>query len=212
MSLAATSESEVESLKRAAGSSGEKRRKVPEPVRDWRPRDAFETAEGFVAHAVRYLVSKWSSWLQDGTLKSSSYACANPSVGTAILSETNLAEAFRGVEVFCERLSLREVPADLCRHLEEFCNCTGSREYVQANKAYMEIVMGSRKWQSDVPYLVDGNRNGPSVVQNVAERLNKKMENPLDVAGIRDHTVLLRRLLTVAQAALPNDDPSKNNG
>ena len=46
-------------------------------------------------------------------------------------------------------------------------------EDVQANKAYMEIVMGSRKWQGDVPYLVDGNRNGPSVVQNVAERLNK---------------------------------------
>ena len=71
----------------------------------------------------------------------------------------------------------------------------------------MDIVMGSRKWQGDVPYLVEagrpaehekpplteewystwniletrllqGNRNGPSVVQNVAERLNKKNSEP----------------------------------
>ena len=44
----------------------------------------------------------------------------------------------------------------------------------------MDIVMGSRKWQGDVPYLVEGNRNGPSVVQNVAERINKGNANPLD--------------------------------
>lgn len=46
----------------------------------------------------------------------------------------------------------------------------------------MDIVMGSRKWQGDVPYLVEGNRNGPSVVQNVAERINKVNANPLDAA------------------------------
>merc|ERR1711904_468240 len=111
-----------------------------------------------------------------------------------------------------ERISLREVPGDLCQNLEEFCSCVGAREYVQANKAYMEIVMGSRKWQGDVPYLVEGNRDGPSVVQNVAERVNKSNSNPLDVAGIREHTVVLRRLMSVAQAAQPNVDPSKNNG
>ena len=67
---------------------------------------------------------------------------------------------------------------------KEFCSCVGEQEYVKANKAYMDIVMGARKWQGDVPYLVEGNRNGPSVVQNVAERINKINSNPLDTSDL----------------------------
>ncbi|CAE8624153.1 unnamed protein product, partial [Polarella glacialis] len=178
---------------------------------EWRPREGFETPEGFVVHASKYMAANWVRWLRDGTLA----ACAeklDPEAQKVILADASAKEATRGVRVFCERLSSMEVPKDLSRQLEEFCSCIGAREYGQANKAYIEIVMGSRKWQGDVPYLVEGNRNGPAVVQSVAERLNKTNKNPLDEAGIRDHAVLLRRLLKVCQAVLPNAEPSKNCG
>ncbi|CAE7398930.1 SLU7 [Symbiodinium microadriaticum] len=182
----------------------------PEVKLTWRPRDDFETAEGFIIHSSKFLASQWLRWLQDGKLSEVAEKF-DPDVRKVLLSESAAKEACQQVRRFCERLDDR-VPVELSQPLEDFCGCIGSREYVRANKAYMDIVMGSRKWQGDVPYLVEGNRNGPSVVQNVAERLNKTNANPLDQAGIRDHAVVLRRLLKVAQAVLPNEDPSKNCG
>lgn len=205
-------ESEAESA--MAASEDDRQRESDrraQEVLHWKPRAEFETPEGFVVHTVRYLARSWQRWVHDGSLEAGTKT-ANLDVRKVLLSVPAAVEAAANVEVLCERLSLREVPKDLIRHLEEFCTSIGDQEYAQANKAYLEIVMGSRKWQLDVPYLVDGNRNGPSVVQGVAERLNKESSNPLDAAGIRDHTVLLRRLLSVAQAASPNPDPSKNCG
>eukprot|EP00929_Paragymnodinium_shiwhaense_P021300 TRINITY_DN13929_c2_g1_i2.p1 TRINITY_DN13929_c2_g1~~TRINITY_DN13929_c2_g1_i2.p1 ORF type:complete len:258 (+),score=46.86 TRINITY_DN13929_c2_g1_i2:198-971(+) len=180
-------------------------------VTAWKPREDFETAEGFIAHAARFLASQWRQWLEDGVATKRASA-VDPAVAKVLTSTATAHSVAKGIEVICERLAAREVPAELVGHLEEFCNQVGVREYAQANKAYMEIIMGKRKWQGDVPYLVEGNRNGPAVVQNVAERLNKTNANPLDAAGIRDHVVSLKRLLTVAQAVQPNADPSKNSG
>uniref|UniRef100_A0A6T1P4S8 Prp18 domain-containing protein n=1 Tax=Alexandrium monilatum TaxID=311494 RepID=A0A6T1P4S8_9DINO len=180
-------------------------------VTDWRPREEFETAEGFVAHAARFFASRWRRWQEDGSAGRRA-AGVDPTVAKVLISSSTASEVARGIEVVCERLGARAVPVELVEHLEEFCSHVAAREYAQANKAYMEIIMGRRKWLADVPYLVEGNRNGPSVVQNVAERLNKTNSNPLDEAGIRDHAVCLKRLLTVSQAVQPNEDPSKNCG
>mmetsp|Transcript_38907 Transcript_38907/g.108135 ORF Transcript_38907/g.108135 Transcript_38907/m.108135 type:complete len:262 (-) Transcript_38907:36-821(-) len=177
------------------------------------PRECVPRPQGFVSHSARCLAARWRAWLTDGSLaEAARQSRLSGEVARVLLSEAAAAEAARGVARFCERLASCEVPADLARNLEEFCTCIGAREYAAANRAYLEIVMGSRKWQTDVPYLVEGNRNGPSVVQSVAERLNKGMSHPLDAAGIRDYTVLLRRLLSVAQTVHPNADPSKNCG
>eukprot|EP00435_Cladocopium_sp_Y103_P062420 s187_g24.t1 len=177
----------------------------------WRPRGDFETSQGFVVHASIYLASQWLKCLQDGTL-STRADCFDVDVRKVLLSEQAAKESLEQVKKFGRRLDDGKVPQKLAQSLEEFCSCVGEREYVKANKAYMDIVMGARKWQGDVPYLVEGNRNGPSVVQNVAERINKVNSNPVDEAGIRDHAVLLRRLMKVAQVVRPNEDPSRNCG
>mmetsp|Transcript_43379 Transcript_43379/g.114736 ORF Transcript_43379/g.114736 Transcript_43379/m.114736 type:complete len:265 (+) Transcript_43379:45-839(+) len=190
--------------------SGAKRDSLPS-VLEWRPRDEFETQEGFIVHATRYMATCWRTWLRDGTLANNVKA-AGPDMAKVLLSEANALAASRGVEVICQRLDAGEVAPEITRHLEEFCLQVGAREYADANKAYMEMVFGNRKWQGDVPYLVDGNRNGPSVVQGIAEQINKKNTNPLDAAGIRDHTVQLRRLMAAVQAVRPNENPSRNNG
>ena len=177
----------------------------------WRPRADFETAEGFVVHASIYLAFQWLKCLQDGTL-STKADCFDVDARKILLSEQGAKESLEKVKQFGRRLDDGKVPQKLSQSLEEFCSCIGEKEYVKANKAYMDIVMGARKWQGDVPYLVEGNRNGPSVVQNVAERINKINSNPVDEAGIRDHAVLLRRLMKVAQVLRPNEDPSRNCG
>ena len=151
----------------------------------WRPRGDFETSEGFVVHASIYLAFQWLKCLQDGTL-SARADCFDVDVRKVLLSEQAAKESLEQVKKFGRRLDDGKVPQKLAQSLEEFCICVGEREYVKANKAYMDIVMGARKWQGDVPYLVEGNRNGPSVVQNVAERINKVNANPVDEAGIRD--------------------------
>eukprot|EP00933_Yihiella_yeosuensis_P028806 TRINITY_DN22613_c0_g2_i1.p1 TRINITY_DN22613_c0_g2~~TRINITY_DN22613_c0_g2_i1.p1 ORF type:complete len:258 (+),score=61.22 TRINITY_DN22613_c0_g2_i1:69-842(+) len=200
-------ESEAEGAESSKANESKEAKELP-PV-EWKPREEFETAEGFVSNTARCLASRWLRWLRDGTLSS---LALDPESKKVLLSETAAKEAVREVEVFCKRLGQMGASGEIMNRLEDFCSSTGAREYVQANKAYMEIVMGARKWQGDVPYLVEGNRNGPAVVQSVAERINKTNSNPLDEAGIRDNAVLLRRLMKVSQAALPNDEPSKNCG
>ena len=37
---------------------------APEPLQ-WRPRADFETREGFVVHASRWLAERWLKWLQE---------------------------------------------------------------------------------------------------------------------------------------------------
>mmetsp|Transcript_3505 Transcript_3505/g.4708 ORF Transcript_3505/g.4708 Transcript_3505/m.4708 type:complete len:257 (-) Transcript_3505:17-787(-) len=177
----------------------------------WKPREDFVIPEDFVSYAARHFVHRWRSWLTDGSLQAASGSLSAES-SKVLLSQASLTEATRLLEIFCRRVRDGKVPKELLEKLEAFCSQVGDRQYLQANKVYMDIVMGTRKWQGDVPYLVEGNRNGPSVVQNVAERINKSNANPLDVAGLRDHTVLLRRLMSVSQAVMPNSDPSLNSG
>eukprot|EP00747_Dinoflagellata_sp_TGD_P168027 gnl/TRDRNA2_/TRDRNA2_193529_c0_seq1.p1 gnl/TRDRNA2_/TRDRNA2_193529_c0~~gnl/TRDRNA2_/TRDRNA2_193529_c0_seq1.p1 ORF type:complete len:198 (+),score=48.80 gnl/TRDRNA2_/TRDRNA2_193529_c0_seq1:290-883(+) len=183
--------------------------KLERLVLEWKARDEFETTEGFVANAVRYFSSRWATCLRDGSLKKSA-AAQNEDRSKVLLSEASVSETRKNMEEFCEILSSKPVGADFAKKLEDFCVYIGQHEYVLANKVYLDIVMGSRKWQGDVPYLVEGNRNGPAVVQSVAEQINKKNSHHLDSAGVRDHTVMLRRLMTVMEAIHPNEDPSKN--
>ncbi|CAJ1354258.1 unnamed protein product, partial [Effrenium voratum] len=132
---------------------------------------------GFIVHATKRLASQWLQWLRDGSLTKQAHLL-EPDARKVLLSEQAARGAVEQVRQFCQRLGNRG-PSELTKPLEEFCSCIGAREYAKASKAYMDIVMGARKWQGDVPYLV---------------------ENPLDEAGIRDHAVLLRRLLKVCQA------------
>eukprot|EP00746_Dinoflagellata_sp_MGD_P080728 gnl/MRDRNA2_/MRDRNA2_32193_c0_seq1.p1 gnl/MRDRNA2_/MRDRNA2_32193_c0~~gnl/MRDRNA2_/MRDRNA2_32193_c0_seq1.p1 ORF type:complete len:275 (+),score=60.79 gnl/MRDRNA2_/MRDRNA2_32193_c0_seq1:81-827(+) len=186
---------------------------VTNPV-DWRPRDSFETIEGFVNYSMQHFVHMWSLWLNDGTLKMSK-ALENPSVAQVILSKKALDEAKKVSEAFGRRLSGREkLGQEKLQHLVQIFQKIQDREYAEANKSYVDLTIGNQKWQLDVPYLVEGNKQGPSVVMGIAEKLNKSgaSASVMDDQEVRAFAMLVRRLLTVIQAARPNSDPSKNVG
>ncbi|CAJ1387355.1 unnamed protein product [Effrenium voratum] len=119
----------------------------------WRSRQDFETSEGFIVHATKHLASQWLQWLRDGSLTKQAHLL-EPDARKVLLSEQAARGAVEQVRQFCQRLGNRG-PSELTKPLEEFCSCIGAREYAKASKAYMDIVMGARKWQGDVPYLVE---------------------------------------------------------
>jgi len=175
---------------------------------EWKPREAFGTAEGFVAHAMRHLAACWTAWLRDGALAAQAPALS-PSAAAVLLSERAAREAVGSVEDFCGRLYQQLLAPDLVAKLEDICGCIHAREYAQANRLYVELTIGARKWLSDLPVFVrfDAKRQDTDV-----RWTPESGRSPLDEAGVRGHVVLLRRLLAVAQAVRPNADPSKNCG
>jgi len=177
---------------------------------EWRPREAFGTAEGFVAHGMRFLALRWAALLRDGSLPTAAgVKTLNPETSSVILSERVAADSVRIVEEFCGRLCERSLGRELVAKLEEICSYTHEREYAQASKAYMDVTIGSRRWLSDVPYSVSFSMQR----QDTEVRWTPDCgSHPVDESGLRDHIVVLRRLLLAAQAAAPNDDPSKNCG
>merc|ERR1719379_49550 len=99
--------------------------------------------------------------------------------------------------------------------LQRVCSAMLDRDYAAANKAYIDLTLGSKTWQSSVPQLVDGNRDGPSVVARVSERLNKEQEKNLsllDDPAMKDSLPYLKRLMTSMQCLRPNADVSRHIG
>ncbi|CAE8718808.1 unnamed protein product [Polarella glacialis] len=176
----------------------------------WRDRSAFETPEGFLAWCVRHLVQSWQAWLTDGSLETwARSAGSGHSSAAAFLSSKCAAEASQCVEDFCRKVAERRLSAELVRKLEEMCISISRREYTHAYKVYMDVTIGSKKWQSNLPCMVNFSA---SRQDTEVQWTPDSGANPVDEAGVRTHIVLLRRLTSVAQALLPNGDPSKNCG
>mmetsp|Transcript_146881 Transcript_146881/g.258880 ORF Transcript_146881/g.258880 Transcript_146881/m.258880 type:complete len:269 (-) Transcript_146881:18-824(-) len=177
---------------------------------EWRPREAFQTSEGFVAHAMRYFALCWKQFLHDGSLRAAvASGQVDSSAASVLLSEKAARGAAVSLEDFGQRLCRRSLPANLVSKLEEMCLCIGAREYAHANKVYMDIAIGAKKWQSETPVFVSFSMQRQDTEVKWTPDCGS---HPVDDAGVREHVIVLRRLLTVAQAVRPNSDPSKNCG
>mmetsp|Transcript_63552 Transcript_63552/g.143460 ORF Transcript_63552/g.143460 Transcript_63552/m.143460 type:complete len:255 (-) Transcript_63552:48-812(-) len=175
---------------------------------DWRPRQEFGSPETYVAHAMQHLALRWQAWLNDGTLAGAAQAMSSSAAGV-LLSERVAKEAKGSVEYFCGRLYQQVLAKEIVSKLEEVCTCIHEREYTKANKLYVDLTIGSRKWLSDLPVFVhfDMKRQDTDV-----KWTPDSGKNPLEEAGLQEHILVLRRLLAVSQMVLPNDDPSRNCG
>lgn len=162
------------------------------------------TAEAYVAHAAVYFACCWERWLADKTLAS----CRRLSAAS-LLSDSAAREAVRCMREFGDKLCEKPLAPELISKLEEMCTCIHEREYAQANKVYMDLAIGAKKWMSAMPVQVSFSmsRQDTEVKWTPGDG-----QDALDESGLRKHLILLRRLLTIAQAVCPNDDPSKNSG
>lgn len=187
----------------SALANSELQRSRPAPT-SWRPRMSFETPEGFVAYTLRHLADCWAL-----SLRGEAVAAVSVKLPPALCAEKVAREAAASVEDFGRRLCQRSLPTTLVAKLEEMCMFISDREYAQANKVYMDLAIGSKRWLTDMPVLVSFSMSR----QDTEVKWTPDCGNhPIDEAGLRDHVVMLRRLLTVAQALRPNEDPSRNCG
>eukprot|EP00931_Biecheleriopsis_adriatica_P057499 TRINITY_DN34121_c0_g1_i1.p1 TRINITY_DN34121_c0_g1~~TRINITY_DN34121_c0_g1_i1.p1 ORF type:complete len:265 (-),score=46.52 TRINITY_DN34121_c0_g1_i1:56-850(-) len=202
--LACPSESEDAGVKKAEINSEEA------TMSEWQPRASFETAVGFLAHSMQHLVHLWQHSLRDGSLAAGLAVQRNAgSTSSSLLSEKAAAEAARTVHDFCKKLGAHRLPAELVGKLEEMCTSISTMEYAHANKIYMDLVIGAKKWQNDMPYMVNFSMSRQDTEVHWTPDSGS---HPVDDAGVRSHVVVLRRLMTVAQALRPNPATSKNCG
>lgn len=199
--LLATSEPEdmVSTPRREAEASSE--------ASEWLPRSSFETSVGFLTHSMQYFLRCWRSGFQDPTTARRLQGLG--SGGSNLTSERSVDEAGRAVEDMCRKLGAQRLSVDLLHKLEEMVVSIGDREYVHANKIYMDLVIGTKKWLNDMPYMVNFSMSRQDTEVHWTPESGS---HPVDEAGLRSHVVVLRRIMMVLQALSPNTDPSKNCG
>lgn len=164
-----------------------------------------------MAHALKHLTSSWSSWIHNGSGEpaAASSRSFHSSLPDVLRSERAAKEAAESVEDFSRRLCQRSLAPTLVGKLEEMCTFISEREYAQANKVYMDLAIGTKRWLTDMPVSVSFSMSRQDTDIKWTPNCGA---NPIDEAGLRSHVVVLRRLLTVAQALQPNENPSKNLG
>ncbi|CAK8993240.1 unnamed protein product [Durusdinium trenchii] len=163
-------------------------------TKSWMPRSSFQTSVGFLAHALQYLLQCWRS---AGT-KSPEFVPR----GDRMPSQKAMDEVDTAIRDLSDKLGAQKLPLVLLLKLEEMVTCIGEKEYTSANKIYMDLVIGSKKWLNDMPYMV----NFSMARQDTEVHWTPQSStDPVEEAGVREHIVALRRLMMALQAGLGNE-------
>lgn len=200
-----------------------------------KPREHFSSAEVFIAYAMQFILDEWRRCIRlplasdqneqrDNATARNRAAEAAATLGGVqgvLRSEAALQQTSRSVKQLRKLVKSQELGADVVEKIEHLCMSMLSKEYQVANKAYMDLALGNRTWQMEVPTLMEGGMTGMNGVERgrmwkqarTAQKMNaSRTSSVMDDAEVKAHMVALRRLLTVAQVMQPNEDPSKNAG
>jgi len=206
-------------------------KKAPEPRdqaagREPEGRERFGSPEEFIANALQFALDEWYRYVSlsiagsDGSARKVRRAVG---VGPeeVLRSEAAMQQTAESVKALRRLLHRQALGREVLDKIEAVCLGMISKEYSEANQAYMNLAIGNKTWHSEVPTLMEGGMGGMSGVERgqmwkqarTAQRLNAaKTKSVMDDEEVRCHVVALRRLLTVAQVIRPNADPSRNAG
>lgn len=231
----------------AEGSSKKRRREcpgkeaafpsAPEEASGREPdgRQFFTSAEEFVAYVLQFVLEEWKRYIKPAVADASDSA-AKKATRTAtaaavaaqtggamgvLRSEAALKQSTQSVKSLRKLLKAQTLGPDVLQKVEQICLGLVSREYAEANQAYMNLAIGNRAWHLEVPTLMESGMTGCTGIERgrlfkqarTAQRLNAAAgQSVMDDDEVRSHIVALRRLLAVSQVIRPNSDPSKNAG
>ncbi|CAK8992550.1 unnamed protein product [Durusdinium trenchii] len=147
-------------------------------TKSWMPRSSFQTSVGFLAHALQYLLQCWRS---AGT-KSPEFVPR----GDRMPSQKAMDEVDTAIRDLSDKLGAQKLPLVLLLKLEEMVTCIGEKEYTSANKIYMDLVIGSKKWLNDMPYMVNFSMARQDTEVHWAPQSST---DPVEEAGVREHIV-----------------------
>jgi len=80
------------------------------------------------------------------------------------------------------------------------------REYAAANKVYMELTMGNKRWQNVMAGAQGLHNKGASIKLIPQSKLNAFDSDP----AAQKYIIALRRLIQFLQYKRPNEDVSKH--
>jgi len=175
------------------------------PPEDLRPRGEVGegSAEEFIEHFVRYAVGAWQRELEGGLL--AARAGRNPELKTFV-SVDALRQAEASLSPLLRQLRQGTVNGEILKHLDEMASRAANREYAAANKAYMELTIGNKKWQNVLAGAQGKHNKGGTVYLMPQSALTAYDSDPV----AQKYMQALRRVILFAQYKRPNDDVSKH--
>lgn len=193
--------------RRAEDSSDSEPRRAREQRVDWSdaPTELAPAGRGaaaLVEHAVRFAVGLWArelEGLQGG---------AGPEAPELqpFRSEDALRQAREALGPLLLQLRGGAVDGEVLARLGEMVRLAAGREYAAANRVYMELTVGNKRWQNVVAGAQGLHNKGASIKLIPQSKLNAFDSDP----AAQRYILALRRIVQFLQYKMPNADVSKH--
>lgn len=193
--------SESESPRRVQGSGGAAVDWSAAPSELLPPGSAGEQqAAVLIEHIVRFAVGAWQRELN--TTPGMDGAPENKAFGSAEM----LRQAQEALTPLLKHLRTGAVEGSVLARLREMLELAAAREYAAANKVYMELTVGNKRWQNVVAGAQGLHNKGASIRLIPQSKLNAFDCDP----AAQKYILALRRIILFLQYTWPNEDVSKH--
>lgn len=164
-------------------------------------------AEAFVEHFVRFAMGAWQRVLESPDSQAlNTIGLSDPEL-EAFRSLQSLQQAEASLEPLIEQLGHGAVNARVLESFVKMASLAVDREYGEAGKVYMDLVLGHKKWNNVYSNFQSMNTNKGARMKIIAQSdLTTYDSDP--VAQRYIHSV--RKLVQIAQIVRPNPDLSKH--
>jgi len=167
--------------------------------------DAQDEKPGaFVAHFVRFAIGAWRRLLE---------STDNPGRGDeegpeAFKNEQSLQEVEAAMVPLMRQLEAAQANPTVIQQLSKMVSLAADREYAEAGKAYVDMVLGHKKWNNVIASYggTSGTNKGARIYVTKQDDLVEFDKDPV----VQKYMQCLRRLVLLTQHVRPNPDTSKH--
>lgn len=158
----------------------------------------------FVDHFVRWVIGAWRREIGSGAkIQSSGLSVSEVEWFN---SEEALLQTQESFATLLRQLEKGDADPHVLSHLERMATLAYEREYAEANKAYMELTMGNKKWQNVFANAQAKHNKGASI-----KVINQSEPTKYDTDPVAQKYIqALRRMVQFTQYKRPNVDTSKH--
>lgn len=152
-------------------------------------------AAALIEHVVRYTVGAWQREL--GNVNANGRAPQNPQGVAAEVSQNAelLKQTRDALTTLLQQLSRGKVESSVLAQLRDMLSYAVSREYAAANKVYLELTMGNKRWQNVVAGAQGLHNKGAKITLIPQSKLNAFDSDP----AAQKYILGLRRLIQFLQ-------------
>uniref|UniRef100_A0A7S1B0A1 Prp18 domain-containing protein n=1 Tax=Noctiluca scintillans TaxID=2966 RepID=A0A7S1B0A1_NOCSC len=171
------------------------------PPTELQQREDVEDPSAFVDHFVRFCLEAWRRKQASGLEGFSELERA------AFQDGDSLRQAVEALVPLLRQLKEGRVDSSVLKMLDKMGSLASAREYLDADKVYMELTLGNKKWHSTcVMHIPACQMKGAREYRRNRDDLNIYDQDPVAQKYIHG----MRKVIQFAQCIRPNVDQSKN--